>query len=181
MADNTQSEPVGGAADDTQPQARVMAQYIRDFSFENPNAPMAFEVLQNTQPKVDVNVNVGVRKLNDEVYEVELKLKATTTATQQDGQDMTVYIVELAYAGLMGVRNLQEETLRQYLMIGAPAMLFPFARRIVAEATRDGGFNPLYLEPINFEALYRQQQAQMDAQAAGENAEVTQPQPTELN
>lgn len=186
MAENDEKTPAGAAADKNtvggaggdQPEVRVMAQYIKDFSFENPNAPVTFEMNQTGKPAIDVSVNVGVRKMNDEIYEAELKLKVTGTSKQDDGQEMTVYIAELAYAGLIGVRNLADDQLKAYMLIGAPTLLFPFARRIIADATRDGGYMPLYLEPINFEALYRQQQAQGGVEAGSSAAA---PQPINLN
>lgn len=165
--------PVGGpAADNSTPAAGLMAQYVKDLSFENPSAPISNQQFGRSTPNIDVNVNVSVRKLGDEAYEVELKLKATAKTKAEDDSEMTAYIVELAYAGLFGMRNIPEEQLRPFLLIQGPAMLFPFARRVVADAVRDGGYQPLMLEPINFDALYQQQQA------AGEG---DLPQPTELN
>ncbi len=168
--------PVGGPADDnTAPAAGLMAQYVKDLSFENPSAPVSNQQFNRSQPGIDVNVNVSVRRLGDEAYEAELKLKATAKTKAEDRSELTAYIVELAYAGLFGIRNIPEDQLRPFLLIQGPTMLFPFARRVIADAVRDGGFQPLMLEPINFDALYQQQLAN-----GGAGLEDL-PQPADLN
>lgn len=179
--DNPQT-PVGGAAPEGAegPQAGVLAQYVRDLSFENPNAPASLQAQANSKPAIDVNVNVGVRQVNDEVYEVDLKITAKATQTGEDGTDQVAFVVELSYGSLFGIRNLPEEALKPFLLIQAPNLMFPFARRIVADASRDGGFPPLLLEPINFEALYRAQLAQ-EAQENGATAGDGEPAPINLN
>jgi len=144
MADN-ETVPNG---EDTNPQVAILAQYTKDMSFENPNAPASLQAAG--QPQIEVNVNVNAKAVGENVFEVELKMGAT--AKQQDGQ--TSFIVELLYAGLFGLRNIPEEALEPFLIVEAPRMLFPFARRIMADATRDGGFPPLMLEPIDFASLY---------------------------
>ncbi|MCJ9429823.1 protein-export chaperone SecB [Kordiimonas marina] len=188
MADNeftTDQTPMGAAPEGAEgPQAGVLAQYIKDLSFENPNAPASLQALSAAKPAIDVNVNVGVRKMNDEVYEVELKISATASHANEDGSESHVaFVVELAYATLFGVRGLPEEALKQFLLIQGPTMMFPFARRIIADASRDGGFPPLLLEPINFEALYQAQAAQeaQQAQAANAAGDSEDPAPISLN
>lgn len=165
--DNAQA-PVGGAAGDASqaPQAGVLAQYIKDLSFENPNAPAS---MQNAaaKPAIDVSVNVGVRKMNEEMYEVDLKISAKAENVAESGERQVAFVVELAYGTLYGIRNVDEEAMKPFLLVQAPTMMFPFARRIIADATRDGGFPPLLLEPINFDVLYQQQLAQ---EAAGGTA-----------
>ena len=181
--DNAQT-PVGGAAPEGAegPQAGVLAQYVRDLSFENPNAPASLQSMSAAKPAIDVNVNVGARKVNDEVFEVELKISAKATTKDEQGNDQVAFVVELAYGSIFGIRNLPEEALKPFLLIQAPNLMFPFARRIVADASRDGGFPPLLLEPISFEALYRQQLEQEAAQggAAAPTAEG-EPAPINLN
>ena len=170
---NPQVSTVGGAPDaSTAPQAGLITQYIKDFSFENPNAPASLQLLANQQPKIEVDVNVGVRQAQEDVYEVQLKIKASGKASSPEGQEVVAFVTELAYAGLFGIRNLPEEAVRSFMLVSAPTLLFPFARRVIADATRDGGFPPLLLDPMNFEALFRQQLAQEQAQAAqgGETA-----------
>ncbi len=172
---NTQTHLGGPTEDSTAPQAGVLAQYIRDLSFENPNAPASLQALSTAKPAIDVNVNVGVRKVNDEVFEVDLKITAKATHNNEAGEEQVAFVVELSYGSLFGMRNIPEESVRPFLLIQAPTLMFPFARRIIADASRDGGFPPLLLEPINFEALYRSQLAQEQQQAeagAGEGAEA---------
>ncbi len=178
---NTQT-PVGGEAEAQGPQAGVVAQYIKDLSFENPNAPASLQNLQQgAQPAIDVNVNVGVRKLNDELYEVELKIAATA----KDPEGQVAFVAELAYGTMFGIRGIDEEQMKPFLLIQAPLLMFPFARRIIADASRDGGFPPLMLEPINFEALYVQQQQAAETQAGEANGETApageEPAPINLN
>ncbi|MCG8504518.1 MAG: protein-export chaperone SecB [Sphingomonadales bacterium] len=156
--------PVGASATTDAPQAGILGQYIKDLSFENPNAPETLQQLANAKPKIDVNVNVNGRKLNDEVYEVSLSLSASATH-----EESSAFVVELVYAGLFGLKNVPQDQLQPFLLVMAPQLLFPFARRVIADATRDGGFPPLMLDPIDFAGLYRQQleQAQANATAGG--------------
>jgi preprotein translocase subunit SecB len=106
------------------------------------------------QPKIEVNVAVNAKRAGDAVFEAELKI--TAKATSEDGNN--AFVVELLYAGLFGLTNVPEEALEPFLIIEAPRILFPFARRIIADATRDGGFPPLMLDPIDFASLYMAQQ-----------------------
>jgi preprotein translocase subunit SecB len=145
-----------GDAQDTQPQVGVIAQYVKDLSFENPNAPRSLQNLAQAQPQMEVNVNVNARKLADDVFEVDLKIEVTA----KQGTD-TAFVIDLLYGGLFGVRNLPDENLEAFLIVSAPTLLFPFARRVIADATRDGGFPPLMLEPVDFTALYMQQRQAM--------------------
>ncbi len=142
-------------------QVAIHAQYLRDFSFENPNAPQIFSAVQ-AQPTVDMGINVQTRKLDANTYEVLLMLKLDAKLT-----DKTAFIAELAYGGVFGMPAMPEETLKQFLLIEAPRLLFPFARSIMADAVRDGGFPPVLINPIDFAALYAQQQPAMDAQPQG--------------
>ncbi|GER01606.1 hypothetical protein JCM17845_22290 [Iodidimonas gelatinilytica] len=162
MAENETNGGAQGAAQNQQtaqagPAAAVLAQYVKDLSFENPNAAKVFQALSNPEgpkPAIEVNVNVGARRMGEEAYEVDLKV----TATSKVGED-TAFAVELLYAGLFGARNLPENMIEPFLLVQAPHILFPFARRIVADTVRDGGFSPLMLDPIDFAALYQQQRA----------------------
>jgi preprotein translocase subunit SecB len=177
MAENdfkNDQTPVGGPAPEgaDAPQAGVLAQYIKDLSFENPNAPTSLQNLNGKNPAIDVNVNVGVRQMNEEVYEVDLKIsaKAMAPAAEEGGEPTVAFVVELSYGSIFGIRNVPQEALRGFLLVQAPMLMFPFARRIIADASRDGGFPPLLLEPINFDALYRSQLAQEAQNANGEAA-----------
>jgi preprotein translocase subunit SecB len=138
--------------EDTAPAAGIISQYVRDLSVENPNAPDCFQ--WQDAPQVDVQFNIGARAINDEVHEVELK--TVLTAKTEAG---TAYIVDLAYCGLVGMRNLDEAQGHAFIYAEAPRILFPFARRVLADAVRDAGFPPLLLEPIDFNGLYLQQLA----------------------
>ena len=161
MVDETDGEttaPTNGNGLDTAaatgPQVSILTQYVKDLSFENPNAPASLQM--ETQPRIEINVNVNARRAGDDLYEVELKIEA-----RAHNGDTTAFVVDLLYGGLFGLRNLPEEALEPFLVVEAPRILFPFARRIVADATRDGGFPPLLLEPIDFGSLYMAQQAQL--------------------
>jgi preprotein translocase subunit SecB len=137
-------------ADAPLPQVSILTQYVKDLSFENPNAPASLQA--EGQPQIDVNVGVNARRANDTMFEVELKI----TATAKNG-DMTSFVVDVLYAGLFGLQNVPEDALEPFLIIEAPRILFPFARRIIADSVRDGGFPPLMLDPIDFHTLYLQQ------------------------
>ena len=140
----------GGNGSDTQPVAGIIMQYVKDLSVENPKAPESFQ-WQGT-PELDVQFNIGARPINEEVTEIELKVSCTAKAQQG-----TAYIVELAYCGLVGMRNMPEAQKHMFTYAEGPRILFPFARRVVADAVRDAGFAPLLLDPIDFNGLYAQQ------------------------
>ena len=158
---NLDNQPGANGAD-TQPTAGFINQYIKDLSVENPSAPASFQ--WKDAPKIDLQFNIGANPVNDEVNEVELKINAT--AECDAGQ---LYVIELVYAGLVGIRNLPEDQAHMFLYAEAPRILFPFARRVIAEASRDLGFQPLMIDPIDFNGLYvqRLQQKQQEDAAAG--------------
>lgn len=157
------AEALANGADLT-PQAGILAQYVKDLSFENPNAPASLQL--QGQPKIDINVNVNARAGEQDMYEVELKIDAIARA--QDG-DMVAFQVELLYGGLFRLTGAPQEAVEPFLIVEAPRILFPFARRVVADCTRDGGFPPLMLEPIDFGGLYMNQ---LEQRQAGEGATV---------
>jgi preprotein translocase subunit SecB len=134
----------------TDAQLAVLAQYIKDLSFESPGAPQTLQGPgQNPQLQVGVNVNAGPR--GDDVYEVALHIEAH--AKSDDG---VIYNVELAYGALFRLRNIPEKLLQPVLFVDCPTILFPFVRRVLADVVRDGGFPPLLLDPIDFRRLYTQ-------------------------
>ncbi|TXC70071.1 protein-export chaperone SecB [Sphingomonas ginsenosidivorax] len=139
--------------EDTTPAAGLISQYIKDLSFENPNAPAVYQ--NPTPPAIDVQFNIGAAQVGDEVHEVVLKIDVRA---ETDGQ--VAFIVDLSYAGLFGLRNIPGEHVQPFLLGEAPRLLFPFARRVLSDAVRDGGFPPLLLEPIDFAQLYLQQSEQ---------------------
>ena len=169
MAEN-QAGPTNGsgqpAGDQNQPPLVVKGQYIKDFSFENPNAPDVFMNQGEQQPQVDINVNVEARRLAGVDYEVTLSIKV-----EAKSKEKPVFLCELAYAGVFAIGPIIPQDQHQgVLLIECPRLLFPFARRVLADAVRDGGFPPLMLEPIDFNGLYYQQLEQREAEqgAAGE-------------
>lgn len=133
--------------EDTSPQAGLISQYIKDFSFENPNAPAVYQ--WQGAPKIDVQFNIGAETVADDVHEVVLKIEVRATANEQ-----VAFQVELAYAGLFGLRNIPADQVQPFLLAEAPRLIFPFARRVLADAVRDGGFPALMLDPIDFGGLY---------------------------
>jgi preprotein translocase subunit SecB len=144
--------------DPNQPQApnlQVMAQYIKDLSFENPG--VAVELTQ--RPQIELAVDLNAKRLDADMFEVELKIRVDA---KNDGK--ALFLLEVAYAGVFRLTNVPDTATQQaILLIQAPHMLFPFVRRVVADIVRDGGMPPLMIEPIDFMALY---QARV-AQAAG--------------
>ncbi len=160
-ADTIQNDVVAANGADTSPQIALISQYVKDLSFENPNAPAVYQ--WQDQPAIDVQFNIGAEKLGEEVSEVALKIEVK--ATTPNG---TAFAVELVYGALFGMRNVPEDQVQAFMLAEAPRLVFPFARRVLADAVRDGGFPPLLLDPIDFGALYMQQaQAMQDGAVAG--------------
>jgi preprotein translocase subunit SecB len=152
MADNpgNGSGPPAGQTD--QPPLMVKGQYIKDFSFENPNAPDVF-MQGDVSPQVDISVNVEARRLPSPDYEVVLSIKV-----EAKSKDKPVFLCELAYAGVFALGPIIPQDQHQnVLLIECPRLLFPFARAIISDATREGGFPPLTLQPIDFFSLFQQQ------------------------
>jgi preprotein translocase subunit SecB len=155
MAEATKSGNGGSkapAAPGQQVQVRVLAQYIKDLSFESPNVLKLLEGPREG-PNLRLEVNVNASKVADATFESVINFKAEAV-----GKTGTIYDLELAYAGLFQVENLPEPALEPFLLIECPSLLFPFARRLVADLTREGGFPPLLLDPINFANLLAQRQ-----------------------
>ncbi|BAE53348.1 protein-export chaperone SecB [Paramagnetospirillum magneticum] len=140
------------------PQLQVNMQYIKDLSFEIPGAPHSFIEMQGKNPEIPIHVDVNVGNVGANAYEVVLHLKIEALL---DGK--ALFILELAYAGVFTL-NLPEEQIHPVLLIECPRLLFPFARNIVADMTRDGGLPPLLLQPLDFVELYRARAAEMNAQ-----------------
>ena len=149
MSDDALAQ-IDANGEDNSPAIGLIAQYIKDLSFENPNAPAVYQ--WQGQPQIDGQFNIGVQVAGANVHEVVLNINVRASSA-----DKVAYQVELAFAGLFGARNIPEDQLQAFMLIDAPALLFPFARRVVADAIRDGSFPPLLLDPIDFRALYLQQ------------------------
>ena len=141
--------------EDTLPAIGVISQYVKDLSFENPNAPNVYQ--WQGQPQIAVDFNIAAAQLNEEIHEVALRVEVRATAGEQ-----TAFVVDLLYAGLIGMRNVPADQLQPFLLAEAPRLLFPFARQIVSNTIQDGGFPQLLLEPIDFHALYLQRLAQQE-------------------
>ncbi len=155
----TGAPPNGDDGADGAPRIQVIAQYVKDLSFENPGAPNSMTV----RPQIDLGVDLQARRLEGQLYEVELKLRVN--AKSQD--DKPVFLLELAYAGLLQIMNVPDDVLQQVLLIEGPHLLFPYARRIISDAVRDGGMPPLMIEPIDFAGLYRSRAEQMNQVRGG--------------
>jgi len=138
-----------------QPQLTVVGQYIKDFSFENPNAPQSLNARQE-QPQIGIQINVGATPLSETDIEVGIKLDGTTETSST-----LLFRFELEFAGVFRIRSVPQESLNPIVMIECPRLLFPFARQIIADAVVSGGFPPLLIDPVDFVSLYRQNMSQM--------------------
>jgi preprotein translocase subunit SecB len=154
MTDTEAGALQNGAEQLTAPGIRVLAQYTRDLSFENPRAPESLRA-NSEQPQIDIGVELNARGRGDALFEVELKL----TVHAKRGAD-SAFNIELVYGGLFELQGVPDSEIEPVLMIEAPRFLFPFARRIVADLTSDGGFPPFMLEPLDFAGIYQARQSQ---------------------
>jgi len=137
----------------------IRGQYVKDLSFESPYAPQS--LLTTTKPAIEVSVDIKAQKLQDDVFEMTLHI-----ATRATAEAKSVFLVDLAYAGIFHITGIPEQHIEQVLLVDCPFMLFPFARRVIADVTRDGGFPPLLIEPIDFHALFLQGRAEPEAAAS---------------
>jgi preprotein translocase subunit SecB len=136
------------------PGIRILAQFIRDLSFENPRAPEALRA-GSGQPQIDLGVEMNARGREDGLFEVDLKLSAK--AVREDG---ALFVVELMYGGVFQIAGVPAEEMEPVLLIECPRYLFPFARRVIADVTAEGGFPPFMLDPIDFAGVYAARKAQ---------------------
>lgn len=156
---------------DTEVQPLVVnGQYVKDLSFEAPGTPAIFAELQGRSPNIPIQVDLNAVAVHDNLYEVTLHLRIEAHLDDK----RPVFLVELAYAGLFSV-SVPAEHLQPVLLIECPRLLFPFARAIIADLTRDGGFPPLMIQPIDFVQLYRNrmESAEAEAQSAAANGQVS--------
>jgi preprotein translocase subunit SecB len=155
MADETAANP---------PSFNLIGQYIRDMSFENPGAPASI-MLGGPNPNFQVGINVGVKKQADDLYAVEITLNA-----KADREKNVLFNVELIYGGVFRMKNIPEKDLAPLLLVECPRLIFPFARQVLATITQQGGFPPLMMEPVDFQAIYIQNlKSLQDAQAGQPN------------
>ncbi|MCF2521288.1 protein-export chaperone SecB [Bradyrhizobium sp. G127] len=140
------------------PQLNILAQYIKDFSFENPNSPNSLTT-QEQQPQINIQINVTATAIAESDFEVALTIEG-----KAENESLLLFGFELVYAGVFRILNVPQESLHPFIMIECPRLLFPFAREIVASAVRNGGFPPLMLDPVDFVGLYRQNMARQAEQ-----------------
>ena len=143
-----------GNSNATSPSLNILAQYVKDLSFENPGAPRSLQA-RDKAPSININVNVNANPMSDTEFDVVLSL----TAEAKDGEKM-LFNAELAYGGVFRISGFPQEHMLPVLFIECPRMLFPFARQIVADATRNGGFPPLMIDPIDFAQMFTQRMAE---------------------
>jgi len=156
MADATTN---GAEAAAIQPSINILAQYTKDFSFENPGAPRSLQSREKA-PNINISVNVNANPMTETDFDVVLTLDASA----KDGDKM-VFHAELSYGGLFRIQGFAQEHMLPVLFIECPRLLFPFARQIVADATRNGGFPPLMIDPIDFAQMFQQRMAEEQAKA----------------
>ncbi len=161
---DTKGKNGGPAAAEANPpvQVKVVGQYIKDLSFENPNIAKLLKS-PGDAPNVQLSINVNGQGMGPDLFESSVSLNAK--ATNEHG---TLYEMELIYAGLFKIENLPQQALEPFLLVNCPSILFPFLRRIAADITREGGFPPLLLDPFDFGTLYMRRQQELAAQKAKE-------------
>lgn len=142
-----------------QPEFRMQKMYVKDFSFESPNAPEVF-MNQGSEPKVELNLQLKNKKIDDHHFEIALEVTAKVSA---DNGEKTLFILELEHAAIFLLRNIPEEHMQMVLAVDCPTLLFPFTRQIASQASTDGGFAPFLMEPVNFMALYQNAKKQKEA------------------
>ena len=155
---NEPSSPTNGASDgsaeEPQPQLRVVGQYIKDLSFESPNAPQSLRD-PGDNPNIQVEINVAANQLEQNIFECAIDFKVKATSSK-----MTIYSLEMVYAGAFELQNFPQQLIQPVLFVNCPAVLFPFMRRLIGDMTREGGFPPLWLDPVDWGSLYNQRLAE---------------------
>ena len=158
MTEETQNGTPQG--EDAAPSLQMRAQYTKDLSFENPRAPGSIFNLKEA-PELEVNVNLGAQRLDDGVFELAIQISARAVA-----EKVSVFLIDLTYAGIFETKNIPEEALEQVIFVQGAFLLFPYARRVISDISRDGGFPPLQLEPVDFLTMYQQQRGNIQRQEA---------------
>ena len=157
---STNGGPPPAEANQAPPQLNVLAQYVKDLSFENPNAPGSLQQ-QPQAPKINIQINVNAKPLAQNDFEVELKIEG-----RAEVPNLFLFSFDLLYAGVFKIQNVPQENVHAIVMIECPRLLFPFARETIATAVRNGGFPPLMIDPVDFVSLYRQRMAEMQPSPA---------------
>ncbi|WP_136805967.1 protein-export chaperone SecB [Desulfosediminicola flagellatus] len=155
MAENTENQESA-----PRPEFRMQKMFIKDLSFENPNAPEVYITPAKSEPKVELNLNLNHKSVDGDHYEVTLQVYAKVS-TKDD--DKALFILEIEHSGIFLVKNIPEEHLEMVLGVDCPTLLFPFTRQIVSQVTVDGGFSPFLMEPVNFMALFQNAKAKKEA------------------
>jgi preprotein translocase subunit SecB len=164
MADKTKTDPKGsdngGPGEQKQVEVQIVGQFIRDMSFESPNMDRLLDGTGEA-PNIKLEINVSGKRVRPDLYESAIEFKGL--ASSKEG---TIYDLEIVYAGLFVIRNLPDQALEPFLLINCPTLIFPFLRRLAADITREGGFPPLLLDPIDFAQLYMRRKNEQAAAAA---------------
>ncbi len=155
------TEQTGTQESQPRPEFRMQKMYIKDLSFENPNAPGVYIEQQKNEPKVELNLNLNHKKVDDDHYEVTLQIYAKVGT--KDG-DKVLFILEMEHSAIFLLKNIPEEHIEMVLGVDCPTLLFPFTRQIVSQVTVDGGFSPFLMEPVNFMALFQNAKAKKEAE-----------------
>jgi preprotein translocase subunit SecB len=142
------------------PAMHLRAQYTKDLSFENPNAPDSIFNLQQA-PELEVNVNLAAQRLEEAIFELAIQINVRAKS-----DDKTVFLIDLSYAGIFELQNIPEDAIEQVIFVQGAFLLFPYARRVISDVSRDGGFPPLQLEPVDFLTMYQQQREHIQRQEA---------------
>lgn len=169
MAEDNAAAPAANAGTGAQPTFNLVGQYIRDLSFENPGAPQT-NMTGGPNPTFNVSINVSVKKQSDDIYAVELVLNAKAAR-----DTAVLFNVELVYGGVFRLKNVPEAQLAPLLMIECPRLIFPFARQVLAATVQNGGFPPLMMEPVDFQALYVSNLRSLQAAQQGNGAPAAAP------
>ncbi len=153
------ADPIAPGAETAPTALLLRAQYVKDLSFENPRAPASLFSLREA-PAMEVNVSLGAQRLDELVFELTIQIAVRAIA-----EKTTVFLSDLSYAGVLELQNIPAEAMEQAVFVQGAQLIYPFARRVIADVTRDGGFPPLQLEPIDFLTMYRDQRGKIEPKA----------------
>ena len=157
------TEGTAGAENTPKPEFRMQKMFIKDFSFENPNAPQIFITQQKTEPNVELNLQLNNQKLDDNHWEVVMEISAKVTTKEEEPK--VLFILEIEHGAVFMLKNIPDEHLPMVLGVDCPTLLFPFTRQLVSQISVDGGFMPFQMEPINFMALFQNAQKEQQGQS----------------
>lgn len=158
MTEETKTAETGA-----KPEFRMQKMYIKDFSFENPNAPQMFITPQKSEPSVDLNLQLNNRKIDDDHWEIVLEINAKVATKEEEPK--VLFMLEIEHAAVFLLKNIPEEHMPTVISVDCPTLLFPFTRQLVSQVSVDGGFMPFQMEPINFMALFQNAQKQKAEQS----------------